>query len=57
MARILRIPEAGRLAVGLARFAETDGKTIALFNVEGDFLAIDNKCPHRSGRAAWGVSP
>lgn len=29
--------------------AEVNGKTIALFNIEGTFHAIDNTCLHRGG--------
>jgi nitrite reductase/ring-hydroxylating ferredoxin subunit len=28
---------------------EIEGRTLALFNVEGRFYAIDNTCPHRGG--------
>ena len=55
MARILRIPDAVSLAVGSGKVVETDGKTIALFNVEGEILAIDNECPHRGGPLGEGA--
>ena len=29
--------------------AEVNGKTLAVFNVDGTFHAIDNTCIHRSG--------
>jgi nitrite reductase/ring-hydroxylating ferredoxin subunit len=29
--------------------AEVNGKTIAVFNVEGTYYAIDNTCVHRGG--------
>ena len=28
---------------------EAAGKTIALFNVAGEYHAVDNACPHRGG--------
>lgn len=28
---------------------EIDGRTIALFNVDGQFYALDNTCMHRGG--------
>lgn len=31
-----------------------NGKAIAVFNVEGQFYAIDNDCPHRQGPLARG---
>ena len=30
------------------------GKSIALFNIGGDFYAIDNVCPHRGGPLSEG---
>ncbi|PMY49010.1 MULTISPECIES: Rieske (2Fe-2S) protein [Pseudomonas] len=45
----LRIPvPAGKLppAGGRALF-ECDGKSLALFNIEGDLFAIDDSCPHQ----------
>lgn len=34
---------------------EVDGRLIAVFNVGGEFLAIDNECPHRGGALADGA--
>ena len=33
---------AGKIVVAL-------GRVLALFNVDGDFFAVDNSCPHRGG--------
>ena len=38
-----------QLPSGQARTVEIDGKAIALFNVDGEFYALDNACPHRGG--------
>ncbi|MFO1519024.1 MAG: Rieske 2Fe-2S domain-containing protein [bacterium] len=35
--------------VGQGVVCEIDGKSIALFNVAGDYYAINNLCPHRGG--------
>ena len=34
---------------GEGRVVDADGKTLALFNVDGAYFAIDNDCPHRGG--------
>ena len=34
---------------GQARVVEIDGRSVAVFNVAGQFYAIDNVCPHRGG--------
>jgi nitrite reductase (NADH) small subunit len=37
------------IAPGTARIVQVNGKSIALFNVEGRFYAISNTCPHEGG--------
>ena len=37
------------IPVGEGRVVEAGGTTIALFNVEGTYYALDNTCPHRGG--------
>ena len=52
----LRIPvPAGKLpqAGGRALF-EFDGKSLALFNVEGDLFAVDDSCPHQGASLCGG---
>jgi nitrite reductase/ring-hydroxylating ferredoxin subunit len=44
-----KIPQAG----GRALF-EFDGKSLALFNVEGDLFAIDDSCPHQGASLCGG---
>ena len=41
-------PREGRVAV-------VGGREIAIFNLGGGFLAIDNRCPHRGGPLADGI--
>ena len=45
----VKVAEAGDLPVGQGRVIEAEGRTLALFNVDGTFYAIDNTCPHRGG--------
>ena len=52
----LRVPvPAGKLpqAGGRALF-EFEGKSLALFNVEGDLFAIDDSCPHQGASLCGG---
>jgi 3-phenylpropionate/trans-cinnamate dioxygenase ferredoxin component len=44
-----KIAEAAEVAEGQGRVVDVAGRTLALFNVEGKFYAIDNACPHRGG--------
>ena len=43
------------LPVGTGKAVELDGKTIAIFNVDGAFHAIDNTCVHRGGPLGEGT--
>jgi len=40
---------------GQAKEVAVNGKTLALFNVNGAFYALDNECPHRNGPLAEGT--
>jgi nitrite reductase/ring-hydroxylating ferredoxin subunit len=44
----------GDLAPGEARQVTVDGRWVALFNVGGEFHAIDSVCLHRGGPLAEG---
>jgi nitrite reductase (NADH) small subunit len=48
MARV-RVGSAGDFPVGRGSVVDVAGRTIALFNVDGTYHAIDNTCPHRGG--------
>lgn len=37
------------LSPGSGKVVEVGGKTLAVFNINGDFFAIDNTCLHRGG--------
>jgi nitrite reductase/ring-hydroxylating ferredoxin subunit len=52
----VRIPvPAGKLPqVGGRALFEFDGKSLALFNVEGDLFAIDDSCPHQGASLCGG---
>ena len=48
MARI-SVGRSGEIPVGEGRVVDAGGKTLALFNVDGTYHAIDNTCSHRGG--------
>ena len=46
---------AWELPVGEHRVFEVEGRSIGVYNVEGEFLAIRNRCPHQGGPLCQGV--
>ena len=42
------------LQSGERRIVEVDGKHIGLFNVNGDYFALHNRCPHMGGNLCAG---
>lgn len=40
---------------GSAKVVEAAGKTLAVFNVDGEIYAIDNTCLHRGGPLGEGI--
>lgn len=49
MADYVRVAGTGDVQPGHGVVAEIQGKTLAVFNVDGTFHAIDNTCVHRGG--------
>jgi nitrite reductase/ring-hydroxylating ferredoxin subunit len=49
MPNTVKVAETRELAPGTGKVVEADGRSIALFNVEGTFYAIDNTCTHVGG--------
>ena len=45
----VRIGRAADVPAGSGRVFEAAGRTLAVFNVDGRFYAIDNECSHRGG--------
>lgn len=45
----VRVAGVGDVNPGEARVVEVAGRSVALFNVDGHYYAIDNACPHRGG--------
>lgn len=44
-----KVADVGEVADGQAKVVEVGERSIAVFNVGGQFYAIDNLCPHRGG--------
>jgi nitrite reductase (NADH) small subunit len=49
MAEFVRVAGMADVKPGQGIVAEVNGKTLAVFNVDGNFHAIDNTCIHRGG--------
>jgi nitrite reductase (NADH) small subunit len=49
MSRRIRVAEALDVPSGEGRVVDAEGKSLALFNVDGAFYALDNACSHRGG--------
>ena len=49
MAVLTKVAKTSEIPVGSGKVVEVGGKTVAVFNCEGTFYAIDNTCKHRGG--------
>ena len=54
MADFVKVATTNEIEPSQARLVNVQGKSIALFNVEGQFFALDNTCTHRGGPLAEG---
>ena len=54
MAGFVKVANTEDLAPGQGKVVEAGGKTIALFNVDGDYYAIDDTCTHKGGPLSEG---
>jgi 3-phenylpropionate/trans-cinnamate dioxygenase ferredoxin component len=54
MGEFVKVAKTDALKPGQARLVEVKGKEIALFNVDGEFYALDNACTHEQGPLAEG---
>ena len=50
----IKVATKSEIAPGTSKRIEASGKEIALFNVDGNFFAIDETCPHRGGPLSEG---
>lgn len=49
MREFIKIANATDLPAGSSAIVEIEGRTIAVFNVNGRYFALDNICAHRGG--------
>ena len=50
------VAETAELPPGTRRIVEVGGRSIGVFNVGGEYLAIRNRCPHQGGPLCEGVT-
>jgi nitrite reductase (NADH) small subunit len=55
MAEFTKVANTSDLPPGTAKTVKVNGKTIALFNVDGKIFATDNTCRHRGGPLGEGM--
>jgi 3-phenylpropionate/trans-cinnamate dioxygenase ferredoxin subunit len=49
------VAKAGEIAPGGHRVVDADGTHIAVFNIEGEYYAIEDMCTHDGGELAGGI--
>lgn len=49
MADFVKVGKKGDIPAGSGKTVDVKGKAVAVFNVDGNFYAIDNTCLHRGG--------
>ena len=54
MADFVRVASTSDIPRGQGRMYEVQGRQVAVFNVEGQFHAVDNVCEHQGGPLAEG---
>ena len=54
MTGFVKVAKTEDLAPGQGKMVEAGGKTIALFNVDGDYCAISDTCTHHGGPLSEG---
>ena len=54
MGQFTKVASKADIPAGTGKVVQANGKTLAVFNCEGEFYAIDNTCKHRGGPLAEG---
>ncbi len=49
MPQLVEVAQINELSAGECKVVDVEGQSIALFNVDGTFCAIDNTCTHVGG--------
>lgn len=55
MAESLKVAKADELWPGQARRVKVHGKRLALFNIDGNFYALEDTCTHKGGPLSKGA--
>ncbi len=55
MGKYVGICRVGEIPPGTAKLVKVNGKPIAIFNLNGNFYATDDTCPHEGGPLSSGV--
>ncbi|TLY58643.1 MAG: non-heme iron oxygenase ferredoxin subunit [Gammaproteobacteria bacterium] len=55
MAEFLKVAKADELSPGQARRVDVHGKRLALFNIDGNFYALEDTCTHKDGPLSRGT--
>lgn len=55
MSEWVTVAAVGELAPGSRRVADVDGVAVAVFNIGGEYFAIEDVCTHDGGELASGV--
>ena len=55
MGQFVKVASKADIPAGTGKVVEAGGKTLAVFNCDGAFYAIDNTCLHRGGPLGQGV--
>jgi 3-phenylpropionate/trans-cinnamate dioxygenase ferredoxin subunit len=54
MSRQIPVASVDELTPGQRKLAFVDGRSVVLFNIEGNVIAIENSCPHNGASLANG---
>ncbi len=54
MSRLVKAAQAGDVKPGGRKIVEVDGVFIAIFNVDGQYYAVEDRCSHDDGPVAEG---
>ena len=55
MAEWVTVAAVGELAPGRCKVADVDGAAVAVFNINGEYFAIEDVCTHDGGDLAGGT--
>ena len=54
MTEFTRVAGAGEIAAGAGKIVDVNGNPVAVWNINGNYYAFQNVCPHRGGPVGEG---